>query len=38
MKIDPKAKMRYHALRKVINFRIPHIFSSVSDMFAETPS
>lgn len=34
MKVDPKAKMRYHALRKIINFHLPHIYSSVSDMFA----
>jgi len=35
MKVDPKAKMRYHALRKIINFHLPNIYSSVSDMFAE---
>lgn len=35
MKIHPRYKMRYHGLRAIINFHLPHIFSSVSDMFAE---
>lgn len=35
MKIHPRYKMRYHGLRAIINFHIPHIFISVSDMFAE---
>lgn len=34
MKISPKDKMRYHALRKIINFHLPHIYSSISDLFA----
>ena len=35
MKLHPKYKMRYHGLRAVINFPLPHLFSSAADMFAE---
>ena len=35
MKLHPKYKMRYHGLRAVINFHLPHLFSSAADMFAE---
>lgn len=34
MQLHPKYKMRYHGLRAIINFHLPHIYSSVSDMFA----
>ena len=34
MKLHPKYKMRYHGLRAIINFHLPHIYSSASDMFA----
>lgn len=35
MKIHPRYKMRYHGLRCIINFHLPHIYGSASDMFAE---
>lgn len=35
MKVHPKYKMRYHGLRAIINFHLPHLFGSASDMFAE---
>lgn len=34
MGIHRKYKMRYHGLRAIINFYIPHIYNSTSDMFA----
>lgn len=35
MKIHPKYKMRYHGLRAIINFHLPHLYHSAADMFAE---
>lgn len=35
MKIHPRYKMRYHGLRCIINFHLPHIYGSASDMFAQ---
>jgi len=35
MKIHPKYKMRYHGLRAIINFHLPHLYGSTADMFAE---
>lgn len=35
MKVHPKYKMRYHGLRAIVNFHLPHLYGSAADMFAE---
>ena len=35
MQLHPKYKMRYHGLRAIINFHLPHLYGSTADMFAE---